>query len=107
MAAAQITAFPRRKLALIIGNDNYSTTYNKLDDSVKNAKNMRNLLKQIAFDVTMHTNIDANMMELIKKFCEQIDNGDLVLFYFSGHGCQVNGENYLIPIDDSKIEAGN
>ncbi|CAF3256240.1 unnamed protein product [Rotaria socialis] len=105
MAAAQITAFPRRKLALIIGNDNYSKTYNKLNGSVKNAKKIRNLLKQIAFDVTIHTNIDANMMELIQNFCEQIDNGDLVLFYYSGHGCQVNGENYLIPIDDSNIEA--
>jgi uncharacterized caspase-like protein len=43
-------------------------------------------------------------MEEVKNFANTIKPRDLVLFFFSGHGCRVNNQNYLIPIEDSRIE---
>ena len=41
------------------------------------------------------------MEEAVNKFVGEIKNGDAALFYFSGHGVQVKGENYLIPVGAS------
>ena len=38
--------------------------------------------------------------EVINEFFKQIQNGDVALFYFSGHGSQVQGENYLLPVGE-------
>jgi uncharacterized caspase-like protein len=96
----------RRKLALIIGNGNYSQPVNKLSESAKNANNLGNLLKKIKFDVTIHTDVsqEDEMMEKVKNFVGTIKTGALVFFYFSGHGCQVEKENFLIPVHDERID---
>jgi uncharacterized caspase-like protein len=44
------------------------------------------------------------MVSNINAFKKTIIDGDLVLFYFSGHGYQVKDKNYLMPVDDDKIE---
>lgn len=93
-----------RKLALIIGNDDYCELKNRLNHSVNNANSLHDALREIGFDVEVHLNPRTSIMELIVNFAQKVNEGDLVLFYFSGHGCQVNGKNLLIPADDALIE---
>ncbi len=106
MATSNQNLFNRRKLALIIGNDNYHRKENKLRNSVKSTEELSALLNEINFDVTMCKNIsqEDEMMEIIKKFKSKIKLDDLVFFYFSGHGYQTDNKNYLIPTHDERID---
>ncbi|CAF3427295.1 unnamed protein product [Rotaria socialis] len=104
MKTDQKNSSPRRKLALIIGNDNYNVLHNKLNHSINNARDLSDVLKKIDFDVTMHIDVDSEMMVTIKSFSKTINDGDIILFYFSGHGYEVSGKNYLIPVDDTRIK---
>lgn len=55
--------------------------------------------------MTKHHNLtNADMNKAILHFAKSIVDGDLILFYFSGHGYQVHGRNYLMPVDDEQIE---
>lgn len=105
MTNSSYISFSHRKLALIIGNDNYSRPENRLSQSMKNVNGLSDLLKTINFQVKISVNSNKHQMETdIHDFSEMINNGDLILFYFSGHGYQVNGKNYLIPVDDNRIK---
>jgi uncharacterized caspase-like protein len=89
---------------LIIGNGNYNEPSNRLNHSTNNANDLNDALNKISFDVTLHTNPEMQMMKLIRNFAKTIDDGDLVLFYYSGFGYQRNGRNYLIPVYDMIIQ---
>jgi uncharacterized caspase-like protein len=99
----------RRKLALIIGNGKYHRDENKLNNSIENAKKLSDKLERIGFNVTDTEYFDVKtedeIMENVKNFAENIQTGDLIFFYFSGHSSQVNKKNYLLPIDDSDIDS--
>ena len=99
----------RRKLALIIGNDNYHRSSNKLQNSVKAAEELRDLLEKMDFTVVLKTNTSngSQMMSEVKDFNDtcKIQDGDLILFYYSGHGFQFENKNYLIPVNDSIIDS--
>ena len=92
------------KLALIIANSNYSQRKNQLESAVENARKLNNMLSKIDFNVTLHTNPDKPIMDLITSFNERISNGDLVFFYFCGHGYQINEKNLLIPCNDAQMQ---
>jgi uncharacterized caspase-like protein len=94
----------RRKLALVIGNGNYSRPSNRLTHSINNAIDVSDLLNRINFNVTTYTDANTEMKEMIVDFAKTIKPDDLILFYFSGHGYQVQGKNYLIPVDDDEIK---
>lgn len=104
MTTTQNYPFPLRKLALIISNEKYTAERNRLNYSKSNAEKLGGLLKKHSFKVTIHNDLDSNMMTPIKKFCDKRRDGDLILFYYSGHACALNNKNYLIPVDDSNIE---
>ena len=100
MAVSKESASFRRKLALIIGNDGYSQSCNRLNQSRNNAKDLSNLLKTINFEVTRRNDLNKqDMTTNIIDFSKTVHDGDLVLFYFSGHACDANGKNYFIPVD--------
>jgi uncharacterized caspase-like protein len=105
MATSNMISSSRRKLALIIGNNEYSRPENRLRHCINDANDLNKLLKTINFTVDInHDLTNAEMVSAINSFSKTIHDGDLVLFYFSGHGYQVGGENYLMPIDDAKIK---
>ncbi|CAF1213549.1 unnamed protein product [Rotaria magnacalcarata] len=94
----------RRKLALIIGNDEYNESYNKLENSKKNANDLSASLKTINFDVDTYVDLTrVKFHKHIIEFSKKINDGDLILFYFAGHGFQFNDKNYFIP-SDAEIE---
>ena len=99
-----------KKLALVMGFDEYGQSYNKLKHSVNNAREMRKSLEKIGFQVTIHTDKgeeaskETDLMAMIQSFAEQINVGDLVVFYFAGHAYQIEQTNFLIPASNDDIE---
>ncbi|WP_313952117.1 DUF2808 domain-containing protein [Nostoc sp. FACHB-110] len=93
----------QRRSALIIGNSNYQSA-DKLPNPVNDATDIANSLRQLGFEVTLLKDADLRQMEeALDNFNRQLRRGGVGLFYFSGHGLQVDGENYLIPIT-AKLE---
>ena len=93
----------QRRTALVIGNGNYQT-FGVLNNPVNDANDMARVLQELGFEVKLLTNsTQREMEEAIYQFSEQLDSGGVGIFYYSGHGNQVNGENYLIPVDDREI----
>lgn len=97
----------RRKLALIIGNDDYHQPINKLDSSDTTARELKELLSGMDFEAVLKTNIvdKRQTMREVKDFNDMCQDGDLILFCYSGHGLQFENKNYLIPIDNRRIES--
>jgi hypothetical protein len=105
MAASIQDSSPCQKRALIIGNDNYGRQCSKLQHSCNNANDLSLSLSTINFNArTFHDLNKQKMQTIIIEFSKTIQDGDVVLFYFSGHAYHVNQKNYLIPIDDTYIE---
>ncbi len=87
----------QNRVALVIGNGAYRNY--PLRNPVNEARLMRNLLRKAGFSVTSLEN--ANKKELvnaIRSFGNALRYSDAALFYFSGHGNQYKGKNWLIPI---------
>jgi ankyrin repeat protein len=86
-----------KRVALVIGNKNYEVK--PLTNTLNDAEDMGNALKRLGFAVTTGTNLNRKaFVAAVEKFVEQSQGADAALFYFSGHGCQLKGENYLIPL---------
>ena len=86
------------KVALVIGNSAYPTA--QLRNPVNDAMAMAGKLRALGFDVVVRT--DANLREMtraISQFGRMLKPGSVGLFYFAGHGVQVRGKNFLIPVD--------
>lgn len=89
-----------RRLALVIGNKDYQRSGASLRNPINDADDMAITLDSLGFDVIKRTNLSfINFKKIVDEFGEKLSNYDVALFYFSGHGIQFNGENYLVPID--------
>ena len=95
------------RIALVIGNSDYKKI-SGLTNTVNDAKEMSKTLKNLGFKVIEKINVNREeMMSAIDNFREElVSKKGVGLFYYSGHGIQVNGENYLVPTDaDIKSES--
>jgi hypothetical protein len=91
------------KVALVIGNANYKEA--RLKNPINDAKDMKTALEKVGFKVIYMENATFDQMdELRKEFRKSLNQNSIGLFYYSGHGVQADGVNYLIPIN-AKIEA--
>jgi hypothetical protein len=89
------------RLALVIGNSSYKTA--PVDNAVNDAEDMAAILENLGFIIILKKNADQRTMEdAIRYFGNQLRKGGVGLFYFAGHGMQVEGRNFLIPIDRAK-----
>jgi uncharacterized caspase-like protein len=89
-----------KKTALIIGNGDYKN--GPLKNAVNDAFDMAATLGAKGFRVIMKLNASrVEMREAIREFGNEINSGGVGLFYYSGHGIQVDGVNYLVPMDAS------
>lgn len=87
------------RVALVIGNANYQHT-----TVIPNARNdgeaMARRLEQLGFQVVAGTDLDyQGMRRQIRRFSDALESASVGLFFYAGHGLQVNGQNYLIPVD--------
>ena len=89
---------PEPRTALIIGNAAYS--FAPLKNPINDAEAMASALEGAGFKVIKETNADqAKMVEAVRTFGAELKRrGGVGLFYFSGHGTQIDGENYLLPV---------
>jgi hypothetical protein len=97
-----------RGVALVIGNANYSPLRhlpNGLRDANLIGSNVSDLGYSLVDGVIHHDIQDANgFRDLIEKLTNTAHTSDVVFFYYSGHGVQVNGENYLVPTKANPVE---
>lgn len=87
------------RVALVIGMSDYRTVVD-LDNTANDARDIGDTLTGIGFEVT--TVIDAGGAELrdaLDAFAFRSETADLALIYFAGHGVEVQGQNFLIPVD--------
>jgi len=89
---------PEPRTALVVGNADYS--YGPLRNPINDAEAVAKALDQAGFEVTLETDADqAKMEQAIRAFGDELKaKGGVGLFYFSGHGAQISGENYLLPV---------
>jgi len=91
-------AFRESRTALVIGNSDYQN--GPLRNPVNDASDIAKLLEQRNFNVILLTNANKSKIELaIHRFGEKLSRGGIGLFYYAGHAMQVNGINYLLPVD--------
>jgi uncharacterized caspase-like protein len=89
----------QNRWALVIGNSTYGADIGPLPNPVNDATDMAATLQPLGFQVTRILNATRQQMEeALTAFRSQLRPGGVGLFYFAGHGAQVEGTNYLIPI---------
>ena len=86
------------RIALVIGNSSYAV--NRLPNPLHDADLIARTLRAVSFDVTLLIDADQTAMKrAMLEFSRQLRSSDSVgLFYYAGHGVQVDGENFLIPV---------
>jgi uncharacterized caspase-like protein len=88
-----------KRVALLIGNSTYSNLTH-LSNPTNNARSFADTLKRIGF--TTHLVLDASDQVIrreIRTFSNESYNADVALVFYAGHGAQVSGENYILPVD--------
>lgn len=100
------TKSAEKRIALVIGNAAY-TKGKPLDNPANDAADMTATLKTLGFEVFSGTDLNKRGIEtLIRQFGSRLaETKGVGLFYYAGHGLQVAGENYLVPIDADIPEA--
>jgi hypothetical protein len=85
--------------ALVIGNDSYRYT-SKLLNARADARAMGLSLERAGFEVTTRLDVDARGLRAsLREFKASLEPGDEVIVFYSGHGVQIGGINYLLPVD--------
>ena len=87
------------RVALVIGNGSYQHA-TRLDNPVNDADDMASALKSLGFEVIKKTDTRlSTLKKAIKTFGRNLNMAEMGFFYYAGHGIQINGINYLIPVD--------
>lgn len=85
--------------ALVIGNDSYRYT-SKLLNARSDARAMGVSLQRAGFEVMTRLDVDARSLRAsLREFKASVEPGDEVIVFYSGHGVQIGGINYLLPVD--------
>ena len=99
LAFAASVAHAERRVALVIGNSGYEHV-TQLTNPDNDAKGMAEKLTSLDFEVVTGTNLSLrDMRKTVREFIAKLEGADIALFFYAGHGLQVSGENYLVPID--------
>ena len=86
-----------RRVALLIGNSRYASA--PLANPVNDARAMGETLRTLGFRVTVLEDASITQIsEAVRKFGDTLQAGGVGLFFYAGHGMQIKGRNYLIPI---------
>lgn len=97
------TGSSAQKVALIIGNSAYQNA-GRLANPKNDASAMSEVLRGIGFKVIVSTDATKAAMETsIREFIQEAKRADVSLFFYAGHGMEVAGENFLLPVD-TKLE---
>jgi hypothetical protein len=94
------TAAAEPRTALVIGNARYS--YAPLANPTNDASDIAAVLRQAGFEVMLRADADRHTMkDAVRAFGSALrSKGGVGLFYFAGHGAQISGENYIVPVGE-------
>lgn len=93
------SAAEAKRVALVIGNAQYEHAA-RLANPKNDATDMSRKLADLGFEVVSGLDLDLRgMRDKVREFARKLDGAEVALFYYAGHGLQVNGENYLAPVD--------
>ena len=88
-----------KRVALVIGNNEYEYVA-PLSNAVGDAQRLTEALEELGFEVEFRKNrAEKEAEEDVREFLAKLDGGDWAWFYFAGHGVQVDGKSYLLPVD--------
>ena len=93
-------AHAEKRVALIVGNSTYQTVP-QLPNPSRDANSIAQMFKEAGFE-TVDVQINVGNLEFkrsIRKFEIEADQADIAVIYYAGHGIEIGGTNYLIPID--------
>ena len=95
-----------KTLAIIIGNNNYFSG-NELTNAENDAKEVAKTFEEFNYDTKLFLNINRiQISEILQLYKDILKDYDASIFYFAGHGFEVDGENFLASID-SQIPPAN
>jgi len=97
--AAQ-SADAQKRMALVVGNSNYQNV-TALANSANDAAAIGEMFRKAAFDaVEIRRDLkNAEMRRALRDFTEKARDADIAVIYYAGHGIEVDGANYLVPVD--------
>lgn len=99
-------ALAAKRVALVVGNNDYRNIP-KLQKAVADARTMADTLKQLGFQVMVAENQNRqSFSETLLVFDRALEKGDTAFFFYAGHGFEIAGQNFLLPIDVPAATAG-
>lgn len=88
-----------KRLAIVIGNSEYKYV-GELRNPCNDANDMAKSLEKLGFKVNKYLNLGQDeLTAAITQFKKELNDYSVALFYYAGHGMQIKGKNYLVPID--------
>lgn len=96
---ARIPVVAQRRVALVIGNGRYPEM--PLNNPEHDARLVARTLRSLDFEVGEHLNLGArDFKRVLREFARRMDDDNVAsVFYYAGHGVQIGGRNYLLPVD--------
>ena len=92
-------ARPLKGVALVIGESDYENVA-KLANPENDARAIEEMLDKLGFETNVANDRDARKLRRdLEGFVEDAEGTDVAIIYYSGHGIEAGGENYLVPVD--------
>ena len=106
MVVGTPSAQAERRVALVVGNAAYRHAP-ALANAANDAKAIATALERLGFEVVAAVDLgNAGLRRALDGFAGKVSGADVALFFYAGHGLQLSGENYLIPVDAAiRVEA--
>ena len=99
MAFAAAPAYAGTRLALVIGNGKYANAP-KLENPANDSADLAAALRNVGFEVIEQQDASReSMTKAVRAFSSRLRGTEMALFFYAGHGMQMSGENYLLPVD--------
>jgi uncharacterized caspase-like protein len=98
--ACSQAALAEKRVALVVGNSAYENVVG-LTNPAHDAAAITDMFKRAGFDVvdSKHDLRNAEMRRALREFTDKARDSDIAVIYYAGHGIEVNGVNYLVPVD--------
>jgi hypothetical protein len=97
---AQHPVAQQKRVALVVGNAAYAHA-GELNNVAADARSIADRLREVGFnELALHENLSFEAMRrALQQFSRTAEDADMAVFYYAGHGIELDGENYLIPVD--------
>ena len=106
LAQTRSEAPRQRRIALVIGNARYRDS--PLNNPEHDARLIARTLRSLDFEVGEHLNLNArDFKRVLREFAQRMDDDQVAsVFYYAGHGVQIGGRNFLLPVDIALRDEG-